>query len=293
MSKKQNSIFAKWAKRTNAKKRVKAVCKPCWEIKYCPYGPLVEEFPIRGEPDSRSCRIFGHDCPVFHVAEPLTETKELRNISRTIPRPVQFRVLKRENQICSACGKSVQDGDIHFDHTIPWSKGGSSDESNIRLLCDRCNLKRSDRFEAEYLVSGFQEHTQEHSDLSLLGFLLMIARFVQEHRSRFGTLPGPQDIANQFHDGSVTAFETALADTFTELSQFFKAKAPTEMTVRQKRVLEYRWGYKDYTVRLIADAAEKFGEDVDTLVIMERSLLSRAGWHIKEDKHTRRKWEKK
>jgi hypothetical protein len=26
-------------------KRVKNVCKPCWEIKYCPYGPLVEKFP--------------------------------------------------------------------------------------------------------------------------------------------------------------------------------------------------------------------------------------------------------
>jgi hypothetical protein len=21
-------------------------CKPCWELKYCPYGPLVEDFPL-------------------------------------------------------------------------------------------------------------------------------------------------------------------------------------------------------------------------------------------------------
>ncbi len=27
-------------------KRVKGVCKPCWELKYCPYGPLVEQFPL-------------------------------------------------------------------------------------------------------------------------------------------------------------------------------------------------------------------------------------------------------
>lgn len=25
-----------------------AVCKPCWELKYCPYGPLVEYFPGPG-----------------------------------------------------------------------------------------------------------------------------------------------------------------------------------------------------------------------------------------------------
>jgi hypothetical protein len=26
--------------------RTKNVCKPCWELKYCPYGPLVEQFPL-------------------------------------------------------------------------------------------------------------------------------------------------------------------------------------------------------------------------------------------------------
>ncbi len=111
------------------------MCKPCWELKYCPYGPLVEDFPLRPEPDEKSCRIFGHDCPVFSMAEPLTETKELRNIKRDIPRPTQFRVLKRENQICVVCGKPVKDDEIEFDHIIPWSKGGSSDEHNVRLLC--------------------------------------------------------------------------------------------------------------------------------------------------------------
>jgi hypothetical protein len=32
------------------KRALKAVfrthCKPCWELKYCPYGPLVEQFPL-------------------------------------------------------------------------------------------------------------------------------------------------------------------------------------------------------------------------------------------------------
>jgi len=28
------------------KKRTSTICKPCWEMKYCPYGPLVEEFPL-------------------------------------------------------------------------------------------------------------------------------------------------------------------------------------------------------------------------------------------------------
>ncbi len=37
-------ILADW------KSRTKAICKPCWELKYCPYGPLVEDFPILPPP---------------------------------------------------------------------------------------------------------------------------------------------------------------------------------------------------------------------------------------------------
>ena len=28
------------------KSRSRRYCKPCWELKYCPYGPLVEQFPL-------------------------------------------------------------------------------------------------------------------------------------------------------------------------------------------------------------------------------------------------------
>ena len=28
------------------RERLRRVCKPCWELKYCPYGPLVEQSPL-------------------------------------------------------------------------------------------------------------------------------------------------------------------------------------------------------------------------------------------------------
>lgn len=272
---------------------MKAVCKPCWELKYCPYGPLVEQFPLQKERDSRSCRIFGHDCPVFHVAEPITETKELRRISREIPRPVQFRVMKRENQICGTCGKSVQDGDIHFDHIIPFSKGGSSEESNIRMLCDTCNQKRSNRFEAEFLVSGFTEHTQEHMDLSFLDLLFEACAFAHEYRATNKSFPTAEEISKRFHDGTVSIFEQMIAKTVVEFAEFFAGKKPAELTRNHVKALRKRWGYTDGTLYPLANVADEFGEDVATMVILERSLLSRAGWHLKEDKFSRRKWSRK
>ncbi len=39
-------------KATPKKPRFKhVVCKPCWELKYCPYGPLVEFFPLIHDED--------------------------------------------------------------------------------------------------------------------------------------------------------------------------------------------------------------------------------------------------
>lgn len=114
------------------KKHTSELSKPCWELNYCPYGPVVEDFPIlpttrknaidhnnylkdciktgilgsgekldpqrkkwfeeqinsfdpKSYPESvpkelleASCRVFGHMCPAFFVAEPLTETKVRR-----------------------------------------------------------------------------------------------------------------------------------------------------------------------------------------------------------------------
>ena len=47
------------------------VIKPCHNMGYCPYGQLVEEYPL--SKSDRSCKVFGHDCPVFYLAEFITE----------------------------------------------------------------------------------------------------------------------------------------------------------------------------------------------------------------------------
>lgn len=47
--------------------------KPCLKLGYCPYGVLVEEFPLKDKRTNKSCKIFGHECPVFYVAEGVKE----------------------------------------------------------------------------------------------------------------------------------------------------------------------------------------------------------------------------
>ena len=64
---------------------------------------------------------------------------------RLIPTQVKVDVWKRDRGRCAVCG--AQD-DLHFDHIIPWSKGGSSTTTeNIQLLCARHNLQKRDKIE--------------------------------------------------------------------------------------------------------------------------------------------------
>lgn len=64
---------------------------------------------------------------------------------RLIPTSVKLEVWKRDGGKCSLCG-SVDE--LHFDHILPFAKGGTSlTAANVQLLCARHNLAKSDRIE--------------------------------------------------------------------------------------------------------------------------------------------------
>ena len=61
--------------------------------------------------------------------------------TRMIPSSVKQEVWKRDSGKCRECGS---DQNLHFDHIIPFSKGGSSlTAENIQLLCAKHNLSKS------------------------------------------------------------------------------------------------------------------------------------------------------
>ena len=43
--------------------------KPCKKLGHCPYGQLVEAFPVRKRRSKYSCPVFGHDCPIHYHKE--------------------------------------------------------------------------------------------------------------------------------------------------------------------------------------------------------------------------------
>lgn len=61
---------------------------------------------------------------------------------------LRYDIMKRDGFKCVLCGMSAKDGAIlHVDHIIPVSKGGKSEKDNLRTLCERCNLGKSNKIE--------------------------------------------------------------------------------------------------------------------------------------------------
>ena len=60
--------------------------------------------------------------------------------SRYISATTKQIVYSRDGGVCQCCGSSLN---LEFDHITPFSCGGSSDASNIQLLCLKCNRSKS------------------------------------------------------------------------------------------------------------------------------------------------------
>lgn len=64
---------------------------------------------------------------------------------RLIPTAVKLEVWQRDGGRCVMCGATDE---LHFDHIIPYSKGGTSIKAeNVQLLCARHNLAKHDKIE--------------------------------------------------------------------------------------------------------------------------------------------------
>ena len=106
---------------------------------------------------------------VFHLVDSWTERDECRTVCkfkliavegeedfeqpvhlnaerrRLIPTHVKLEVWQRDAGKCFMCGAVDE---LHFDHILPFAKGGTSmTAANVQLLCARHNLAKSDRIE--------------------------------------------------------------------------------------------------------------------------------------------------
>jgi hypothetical protein len=76
------------------------------------------------------------------LAQPVHLDAERR---RVIPTAVKIEVWKRDGGKCCLCDATDE---LHFDHIVPFSRGGTSlTAENVQLLCARHNLQKRDHIQ--------------------------------------------------------------------------------------------------------------------------------------------------
>lgn len=55
---------------------------------------------------------------------------------------LKVQVLMRDGNKCRLCGITLTGDNIHFDHIVPWSKGGETELDNLQILCAPHNLAK-------------------------------------------------------------------------------------------------------------------------------------------------------
>jgi hypothetical protein len=91
-------------------------------------------------------KVFKFKLEMVHAPK-LPSSREIEDLAsnRMIPTSVKLEVWKRDRGRCVKCGRR---DNLHFDHILPYSKGGSSlVAENIQLLCVRHNLSKHAKIE--------------------------------------------------------------------------------------------------------------------------------------------------
>lgn len=122
-------------------------------------------FIARYEVDNRSCiwvvSFHDHQRP-HHMEEPSKlpppPDGENKYNHSPITKVQRDRIIARDKGKCVECGSGHK---IHIDHIVPVSKGGTSDDKNLRVLCKKCNLKKGNRTQAVIELSTTQHQSNE------------------------------------------------------------------------------------------------------------------------------------
>ncbi|SDB56485.1 HNH endonuclease [Ruminococcaceae bacterium FB2012] len=78
-----------------------------------------------------------------------------RDFSDSVKLSVVTENLRKHNGsiCCDACGiKLLSINDCHFDHIVPYAKGGKNTAENCQILCVKCNLKKTDKELNDFLL---------------------------------------------------------------------------------------------------------------------------------------------
>lgn len=120
--------------------------------------PVIPVFKIHFEYTSPKGRNTWYWDTVFSSEEMLDFSQQCKIIERNkqsaryqrsiMTADLRYNVMKRDGFRCVLCGRDASDGvKLHVDHIVPIAKGGKTIKSNLRTLCEDCNIGKKDKYD--------------------------------------------------------------------------------------------------------------------------------------------------
>ena len=103
-------------------------------------------------------------------------------------------------------------------------------------------------------------------------------------------LPTADDIAAEFNSGKKGDFEKHAGQLTIDLETILGGKKPKDIPKNIYEALMLRWGYADYKIRKLRQAAKETGIPLDQLLESEIELVEKLGWSVKDTPTERKKW---
>jgi hypothetical protein len=91
-------------------------------------------------PNLKPVNLHGHEPLIDLSAHPGIPAPVGQRVRRSVPQDVKIAVSVRDGGRCRHCGSTDQ---LHFDHVIPVSRGGTNTAANVQLLCGSCNRAKA------------------------------------------------------------------------------------------------------------------------------------------------------
>tara|TARA_Y100000310_G_scaffold184773_1_gene184902 strand:- start:79 stop:1041 length:963 start_codon:yes stop_codon:yes gene_type:complete len=80
---------------------------------------------------------------------------DYRLIDNPVPDSLRYKVLKKSNFRCDLCGATKNDRPLDVDHIIPRSRKGKTEESNLQVLCSKCNRSKRNKDDTDFRDTEF------------------------------------------------------------------------------------------------------------------------------------------
>ena len=85
-----------------------------------------------------------------------------RDNRRHFSKSQQKEILYQQNSCCAECGNTLDLRATHFDHIVPWARGGETIVSNGQALCSNCHSIKDHKESLELVEPEKDEYPRDN-----------------------------------------------------------------------------------------------------------------------------------